>query len=307
MRCWNWASASWASSCCPCLPLIGKFYIGAATQGLWGHLLRGMVCAFCLFPPTVLMGATLPAIARWTTSTPRGVSWLGFFYGGNIVGAVCGCFVRRVLPPAPLRRGHSDLCGSRVEHRRSTHRIWLGAPRRIRRIGDPHAQFVDRKRMARLCRHRHVRRVCPRRAGNLDAAAGPDDGRDRVCVFDHLGRLSDRAGAGSSAGAYLSQGKFNPKIALGWCQLLLVGAIAWAAYALSQLLPYWTPGGTVAVRFQLDLLRCFVAIFPGNSAVGHEFSAGPCSGEYARPRSGRARRQRVRGQYRGRHCGGARF
>ena len=73
------------------LPLIGTIYIGVATYGLWGHFLRGIVCAICLFFPTVLMGATLPAIARWTESTPRGVSWLGFFYGGNIAGAVCGC------------------------------------------------------------------------------------------------------------------------------------------------------------------------------------------------------------------------
>ena len=117
------------------LPLVGKFYIGAATQGLWGHLLRGLVCAVCLFPPTVLMGATLPAIARWTASTRRGVSWLGFFYGGNIVGAVCGCLFAGFLPPAPLRRGHRNVRGSRAEHRRGPHRVWLGAPRRIRRNG----------------------------------------------------------------------------------------------------------------------------------------------------------------------------
>ena len=36
------------------------------------------------------MGATLPAVARWVETTPQGVSWLGFFYGGNIVGAVIG-------------------------------------------------------------------------------------------------------------------------------------------------------------------------------------------------------------------------
>ena len=36
------------------------------------------------------MGATLPAIARWVETTPHGVSWLGFFYGGNIAGAVVG-------------------------------------------------------------------------------------------------------------------------------------------------------------------------------------------------------------------------
>jgi len=41
----------------------------------------------------MLMGATLPAIARWLESTPRGISWLGFFYGGNIAGAVLGCLL----------------------------------------------------------------------------------------------------------------------------------------------------------------------------------------------------------------------
>src|SRR5205823_5413462 len=42
---------------------------------------------------TLLMGATLPAIARWIETTPQGVSWLGFFYGGNIAGAVFGCLL----------------------------------------------------------------------------------------------------------------------------------------------------------------------------------------------------------------------
>ena len=43
-----------------------------------------------LVPPAALMGATLPAISRYVETSPKGVSWLGFFYGGNIVGAVCG-------------------------------------------------------------------------------------------------------------------------------------------------------------------------------------------------------------------------
>src|SRR5579884_1484869 len=32
-------------------------------------------------------------MARWVETTPRGVSWLGFFYGGNTVGAVFGCLL----------------------------------------------------------------------------------------------------------------------------------------------------------------------------------------------------------------------
>src|SRR6186997_655970 len=58
--------------------------------GLIGILLRGLAAAVCLLPPTLLMGATLPAMARWVRTTPEGVSWLGFFYGGNIAGAVVG-------------------------------------------------------------------------------------------------------------------------------------------------------------------------------------------------------------------------
>src|SRR5256714_13379525 len=36
------------------------------------------------------MGATLPTAAQWVESTPDGVAWIGFLYGGNTVGAVFG-------------------------------------------------------------------------------------------------------------------------------------------------------------------------------------------------------------------------
>ena len=51
---------------------------------------RRLFAGICLLPPTLLMGATLPAIARWVETDAEGVSWLGFFYGGNIAGAVFG-------------------------------------------------------------------------------------------------------------------------------------------------------------------------------------------------------------------------
>jgi spermidine synthase len=49
--------------------------------------------AACLLPPTLLMGATLPALARQVRSTHNDVSWLGFLYGANIAGAVFGCLL----------------------------------------------------------------------------------------------------------------------------------------------------------------------------------------------------------------------
>src|SRR5262249_2380215 len=72
------------------LPLVGRLYLAWGGEGVSGFLLRGLVAAFCLLPPTLAMGATLPAVSRWVEATPEGVARLGFFYGGNIAGAVFG-------------------------------------------------------------------------------------------------------------------------------------------------------------------------------------------------------------------------
>ena len=72
------------------MPLVSGIYTAWAGTGIVSILLRGVAAGICLLPPTMLMGATLPAVARWVRTTPDGVSWLGFFYGGNTCGAVIG-------------------------------------------------------------------------------------------------------------------------------------------------------------------------------------------------------------------------
>src|SRR3989441_2822481 len=72
------------------MPLISNIYTSWAGSGVAGLMFRGLIAGICLLPPTLLMGATLPAISRWVETTPEGISWLGFFYGGNIGGAVIG-------------------------------------------------------------------------------------------------------------------------------------------------------------------------------------------------------------------------
>src|SRR4030095_8941987 len=73
------------------VPYLTRFYGEFGGAGLQGFLLRGLVCAVCLLPPTILMGSTLPVIAREVQAAPEGVAWLGFLYGANIVGGVFGC------------------------------------------------------------------------------------------------------------------------------------------------------------------------------------------------------------------------
>src|SRR5688572_6996782 len=73
------------------MPLVSRLYTAVDGGGQASVALRAIACVLLLLPPTVLMGATLPAISRYVEATPRGMSWLGIFYGGNIVGAVVGC------------------------------------------------------------------------------------------------------------------------------------------------------------------------------------------------------------------------
>jgi hypothetical protein len=53
------------------VPLIDHIYAAVAGQGAWGIVLRAVVSAVCLIPPTLLMGASLPAIARWVENTSK--------------------------------------------------------------------------------------------------------------------------------------------------------------------------------------------------------------------------------------------
>jgi spermidine synthase len=75
------------------LRLIGVLYVAVVGYGPVGILFRALVCLICLLPPTVLMGATLPAISRWLETTRDGTSRMGLFYAANIVGGVAGCLL----------------------------------------------------------------------------------------------------------------------------------------------------------------------------------------------------------------------
>ncbi|MGA8579940.1 MAG: SAM-dependent methyltransferase, partial [Bryobacteraceae bacterium] len=75
------------------IPLVDRVYIAGAEHGMPGFLLRAVLAAICLLPPTVLMGASLPALARWVESAPAAASWWGALYGANTAGAVLGCLL----------------------------------------------------------------------------------------------------------------------------------------------------------------------------------------------------------------------
>jgi spermidine synthase len=80
---------------------------------------------------------------------------------------------------------------------------------------------------------------------------------------------------GSSVGSLMARVVARPRLALGVCQMLLGGAVAWAAYALAFTIPFLpvtlqlTPGPWYT--FQLDLMRCLWVVLPAACLWGASF------------------------------------
>src|SRR5262249_61154357 len=66
-----------------------------------------------------------------------------------------------------------------------------------------------------------------------------------------------------------------PRLALGWAQMFICGAIAWSAYMLTQSMPYWPVNPSITTdpwfTFQLDFVRCLWAVLPGAILWGASF------------------------------------
>lgn len=82
------------------LMLVRSAYYEWAVSPSISLLLRAMICAVLLVPPTLLMGATLPILARAVSSDENRGQRLGWLYTANLVGAVIGVFaaVLALLP-----------------------------------------------------------------------------------------------------------------------------------------------------------------------------------------------------------------
>jgi len=259
------------------VPLVGGAYTSASGSGLLGVVTRGLVCAICLLPPTLLMGATLPAIARWVETTPTGVSWLGFFYGSNIAGAVFGClfagfYLLRVhdmstttMVAVAINFGVAGI--GYMLSKRAPHRPAVQTHATAAETGDNGVNFVY-VAIALSGLSALGAEVVWTRLLSLMLGASVYTFSIILAVF-LIG-----LGFGSSAGSVAAKSD-RPRLALGICQLLLTMAIGWAAYMMSRSLPFWPINPSLSpspwITFQIDLLRCAVAVLPAAFLWGASF------------------------------------
>jgi spermidine synthase len=274
------------------MPVVDRLYSASAGSGLRAILLRGVVCGVCLLPPTVLMGATLPAIARWVEATPRGVSWLGFFYGGNIAGAVFGC----LLAGFYLLRVHDMATATYVAagvnagvallsltlSACTSHSPAEAEPEGAAPARAPWSVYLAIGLSGACALSAEV--VWTRLLSLLLGAT--------VYTFSIiLAVFLVGLGLGSAFGSFLARSSPRPRLLLGGCQLLLAAAVAWAAYMLARSLPYWPINPYLSKSpwhtFQLDLVRCLWAVLPAALLWGASFPLALAAGATAGQDPGR--------------------
>ena len=261
------------------VPVIGDLYTRIAGTGQVSLFLRAVVASIVLLPPTLLMGATLPAIARWVETTPRGVAWLGYFYGGNLAGAVLGSvlagfYLLRVFDMWTatfvavalnvIVAGLALFIAGRTHGSVALVNDVPGAPV----VVAPGARLVYLSIALSGLTALGAQVVWTRM---LSLLLGATTYTFSLILAIFLVGL----GIGSSLGASMARSGTNARIALGWCQVGLCAALAWAAYATGSSLPYWPINPSISTslsfNFQLDLMRGIWVMLPGAILWGMSF------------------------------------
>src|SRR5688572_19766559 len=265
------------------VPLMGRLYASVGGHGPVSIMLRGIVGAICLLPPTLLMGATLPAIARWVETTPRGVSWLGFFYGGNIAGAVFGCLLAGfyLLPVHDMVV--ATLVAAAINFIVAGLGLWLSRRTEHRATATPVVATVSGDNAPLRAPGAILAYITIAISGATALAAEVIWARllslmlgATVYTFSIiLAVFLTGLGIGSSVGSWLAGGIVRPRVALGVCQMMVAIAVAWAAFMLANVLPHWpvNPSLTTSpwITFQLDITRTVWAILPSALFWGASF------------------------------------
>lgn len=258
------------------VPLVSGVYSAWAGSGFFGLLLRGLAAGICLLPPTILMGATLPALARWVQSTPSGVSWMGFFYAGNTCGAVLGSLLagfyllrRFDLTTATFVAVALNVTVALVAlglARLAAHTPADAPPAKAERAPGAAVIYVAIAVSGMTAMASEV--VWTRL---LSLLFGATTYTFSLILAGFLAGI----GIGSAIGSAIARSISRPRLAFGWCQALICLATAWAAYMLADSLPYWPVEPSLSqspwFNFQLDFVRCLWAVLPASILWGASF------------------------------------
>jgi spermidine synthase len=258
------------------MPVLSSIYTAWGGSGVFGLVFRGVAASICLLPPTILMGATLPAMSRWVETSPQGVAWLGYFYGGNTGGAVIGS----LLAGFYLLRVHDMAIAT---YAAVALNVFVGALALLIARGSAYEAPAADRAQVRPADGAWAVYTAIAISGATALASQVIWTRTLSLLFGAtvytfsliLAVFLFGIGIGSSLGSVLARGIERPRLALGWVQMALCAAIAWAAYTLALSLPFWPIDPSIAMspwyNFPLDLARAFWVVLPASILWGASF------------------------------------
>jgi len=257
------------------IPLVGRIYLAGPS----GLVTRGLVAAVCLLPPTLLMGASLPAIARWVGASTPGISRMGFLYSANIAGAVAGCLIAGFYLLRVFDMAVATYAAVAINATVALFAALVAARRKY----STHADEVSTQSPSRPVSRVKLVYVAIGLSGLtalgsevvwtrlLSLLLGPTVYTFSIILAVFLLGLW----AGSSAGSSLARRLESPRLAMATCQILLAVALGWTGYTMANSLPYWPVDPWLSLdpwfNFELDLVRTVWAILPATLFWGASF------------------------------------
>jgi spermidine synthase len=258
------------------IPLIDELYVVGAQSGAPGMVLRAIVCAVSLLPPTILMGASLPAIVRWARGGSNHASWWGMLYGANTLGAVAGSLIAGFY----LLRVHdiyvATFAAAAVNLAVAALSFTLSRGESIAEVSDPAEVTGEEGRrdwpvlIAIACSGASAlgaQIIWTRLMGLMYGAT--------VYAFSIiLGVFLIGLALGTAFGSMIVR-HVAARAALGWCLILCSLGMCWTAWTIAYNLPYWPIDPLVSpaprYTFQIDLVRSIWAMLPPLLAWGAAF------------------------------------
>jgi spermidine synthase len=260
------------------LPAIRHVYVGLVGYGAVGIALRAVVAAVLLLPPTALMGATLPAVARRYSGGRRGTSALAWLYAANTVGAVLGALLAAFYLLAVWDVWVATFVAVFLNFAVAAYAHYLARSEPANLKGAGSGPVVTKPAQAFDARIVYLgtalsgltalgAQVVWTRLLTLLFGATVFAFAIILAVF--LGGL----GIGSAVAAGLLRRGVSPLRGLAWTQLLLVPTVLLSAFVLARVLPYASPSASTPVQalHGLHVLRTIDVILPSAVLWGMSF------------------------------------
>ena len=253
------------------LPLLDNVYFSAVAAGMPSLLTRGGLAVLCLLPPTMLMGASLPAIVRFAGKGESGWAWL---YACNTLGAMAGALIAAFVLLRHFDVSVASYAGVAIN-------LIVAAASWALAKAVPAPAIEPEKTAPVSGAQKNYAPIYAVAALSGMTALGAEVVWTRYLGMLFAGTVYAFAtilavflfgmALGSFAAAPIIK-RVRPVLALGLCQLLLAGAIAWAAYCSARILPFLpelaTDGWLVA---RGDFLRACMAMLPACLLWGASF------------------------------------